>query len=130
MCRDPRRDVWAECREFGQMAGDRAIAILSLLFAAVASTIAIGLFAPPAAAQFFQSAEDWMSQQFPDAADVVPVVFNVLRGLFVLYVGIALVKVINAMRDDEDWKSLARTPLIILIAVTLGDVLVVLIIGQ
>lgn len=71
-----------------------------------------------------------MTGVFPDASTVIPLIFNVLRGLFLLYLGIALVKVINAAREDEDWKQLARTPLIILIAVTMGDVLAGLIIGN
>jgi hypothetical protein len=35
--------------------------------------------------------------------DAIPLVFNVLRGLFLLYVGISLVRVINGARQDEDW---------------------------
>ncbi|MGL5194590.1 MAG: hypothetical protein ACRC8Y_13470 [Chroococcales cyanobacterium] len=82
-----------------------------------------------AMAQFFQGGEDWMSGQFPEAGGVIPLVFNVLRGIFLIYVGIALVKVINAVRQDEDWQTLARQPLIILICITLGDVLTNLIVG-
>lgn len=55
--------------------------------------------------------------------------FNVLRGLFLLYVGISLVRVINSARNDEDWQTIARTPLIIIIAVTAGDILTTLITG-
>ncbi|MCT7968392.1 hypothetical protein NG799_18960 [Laspinema sp. D1] len=89
----------------------------------------LDIFSGPGMAQFFQGGEDWMSQQFPEAGEVVPLVFNVLRGIFLIYLGIALVRVINAVRQDEDWQTLARQPLIILIAVTLGDVLTNLIIG-
>lgn len=85
--------------------------------------------AAPASAQFFQGAEDWMTGVFPDAAEVVPLIFNVLRGLFLLYLGISLVQVVQAARQDEDWKSLSRTPMIILIAVTVADILTGLIIG-
>ena len=55
--------------------------------------------------------------------------FNVLRSLFILYLGISLVKVVKAARQDEDWQNLARTPLIILIAITMGDLLSQFIIG-
>jgi len=55
--------------------------------------------------------------------------FNVLRLVFVLYLGIALVKVVSAARDGDDWQTLARTPGIILITVTMGDVLGALITG-
>jgi len=64
-----------------------------------------------------------------NAGDAIPLVFNVLRGLFLLYVAISLVKVINAARQDEDWATIARTPLIIIIAVTAGDILTTLITG-
>jgi hypothetical protein len=88
------------------------------------------VFAYPAHAQFFGGAEDWMQTNFgANAGDAIPLVFNVLRGLFLLYVAISLVKVINAARQDEDWATIARTPLIIIIAVTAGDILTTLITG-
>ena len=83
----------------------------------------------PAQAQFFQNAETWMSGQFAGADEAIVLSFNVLRGLFILYLGISLVKVIQAARNDEDWQNLARTPMIILIAVTVGDILTNLIVG-
>ena len=62
------------------------------------------LLAYPAQAQFFGGAETWMTTNFGTAAgDAIPLVFNVLRGLFLLYVGISLVRVINSARNDEDW---------------------------
>ncbi|MEA5447134.1 hypothetical protein VB780_01035 [Leptolyngbya sp. CCNP1308] len=64
----------------------------------------ITLLAYPAQAQFFGDAETWMTTNFGTAAgDAIPLVFNVLRGLFLLYVGISLVRVINSARNDEDW---------------------------
>ena len=64
----------------------------------------ITLLAYPAQAQFFGGAETWMTTNFGTAAgDAIPLVFNVLRGLFLLYVGISLVRVINSARNDEDW---------------------------
>ncbi|EDX74071.1 hypothetical protein MC7420_4056 [Coleofasciculus chthonoplastes PCC 7420] len=101
----------------------------SVLLLTVGGLFILQCMATPANAQFFQSAEDWLGSQFPDAGDVIPLVFNVLRGLFLLYVGIALVRIINAARQDEDWQGLARTPLIIVIAVTVADVVSVLITG-
>ncbi|MBP5974191.1 hypothetical protein HW132_15945 [Brasilonema sp. CT11] len=70
-----------------------------------------------------------MTSQFSGTGEAITLVFNVLRGLFLLYLGISLVKVIQAARQDEDWQNLARTPMIILIAMTMGDVLANLIIG-
>jgi type IV secretory pathway TrbD component len=83
----------------------------------------------PAQAQFFQNAETWMTGQFTGADEAITLSFNVLRGLFILYLGISLVRVVQAARQDEDWQNLARTPMIILIAVTMGDILANLIIG-
>lgn len=82
-----------------------------------------------AQAQFFQNAETWMTGQFTGAQEAITLSFNVLRGLFILYLGISLVRVVQAARQDEDWQNLARTPMIILIAVTMGDILANLIIG-
>ncbi|MDF5730189.1 MAG: hypothetical protein PUP92_19770 [Rhizonema sp. PD38] len=103
-------------------------------FATVSFTLVGALFlldalATPASAQFFQGAQTWMTGQFTAAGQAIPLVFNVLRGLFLLYLGISLVKVIQAARQDEDWQNLARTPMIILIAMTMGDVLANLIVG-
>ena len=89
----------------------------------------IDALSTPVQAQFFQNAETWMSGQFTGAEEAIVLSFNVLRGLFILYLGISLVKVIQAARNDEDWQNLARTPMIILIAVTVGDILTNLIIG-
>ncbi|ESA34126.1 hypothetical protein N836_18520 [Leptolyngbya sp. Heron Island J] len=92
--------------------------------------ISMTLMAHPAQAQFFGDAESWMQTNFgADTGDAIPLVFNVLRGLFLLYVGISLVRVINSARQDEDWQTIARTPLIIIIAVTAGDILTTLITG-
>ncbi|GAB4202677.1 MAG: hypothetical protein Fur006_56400 [Coleofasciculaceae cyanobacterium] len=101
----------------------------SLLLLATGTLFFLQSLAEPASAQFFQSAEQWMTGQFPNAGEVIPLVFNVLRGLFILYLGISLVRVVQAARQDEDWQNLARTPLIIMIAVTMGDVLAGMIVG-
>ena len=113
----PRREAQWFKRKTGRLLG------LGLLWL-------VTLLAYPAQAQFFGGAETWMTTNFGTAAgDAIPLVFNVLRGLFLLYVGISLVRVINSARNDEDWQTIARTPLIIIIAVTAGDVLTSLITG-
>jgi hypothetical protein len=89
----------------------------------------LDVLASPVQAQFFQNAETWMTSQFTGADTAITLSFNVLRGLFILYLGISLVRVVQAARQDEDWQNLARTPMIILIAVTMGDILANLIIG-
>ncbi|RUS94170.1 hypothetical protein DSM106972_094290 [Dulcicalothrix desertica PCC 7102] len=96
----------------------------------IGTALFLDAFATPAHAQFFQNAETWMTGQFTGADEAITLSFNVLRGLFILYLGISLVRVVQAARQDEDWQNLARTPMIILIAVTMGDILANLIIGS
>jgi hypothetical protein len=83
----------------------------------------------PANAQFMMNAENWMSSNFSQAGAVIPLVFNVLRAIFVIYIGYSLFQVINAGRQDEDWKSMAKTPLMVVVAVTVADVLTTMIVG-
>ena len=85
--------------------------------------------ANPVFAQFFQAAEDFFTTTFPDAGTVVPVIFGVLRAIFLIYIGVALVRVVQAGRNDDDWQQMARQPVIIVMAVVLGDVLATLVIG-
>ena len=88
----------------------------------------------PAHAQFFQTTETWLSSKFnigggTGGGNAVSIVFNVLRAIFVIYLGISLVRVIQAARNDDDWQQLARIPLILVVTVTLGDILAKLITG-
>ena len=83
----------------------------------------------PIFAQFFQGAEDFFNTTFPDAGDVTPVVFGVIRALFLIYIAVALVRVVQAARNDDDWQQMARQPVIIVMAVVLGDVLTTLVVG-
>lgn len=80
-------------------------------------------------AQFFNGAESWLKGALKGSDEIISLTFNVLRGLFLIYLGIALVQVIQKSRDGEDWQTLARTPMIILVTVTLGDVLAGMITG-
>ena len=84
----------------------------------------------PAQAQFFNKTQTWLGGAIPgvDAA-LVALIFNVLRALFVIYLGIGLVKVIQSARNDDDWQQLARTPLILVVTVTMGDLLAAVITG-
>lgn len=98
--------------------------------------VSLSVTPDPAHAQFFKSTETWMGNVFKPTGNasaantnVIALIFNVLRGLFVIYLGIALVRVIQSARNDDDWQQLARTPLIIVVAVTIGDVLANIITG-
>jgi hypothetical protein len=91
----------------------------------------------PAQAQFFKAAETWITANFGKAGaggaaigtEAVALVFNVLRALFLIYLGISLVRVVNSVRQDEDWQTIARTPLLILVTVFVADVMTTLIVG-
>lgn len=107
-----------------------------LVFSLIGAVFLLDYTSAPANAQFFVQTEGWLRSSFPATAgggagstDIYALVFNTLRAIFVLYLAVSLVRVIAAARNDEDWQTLARTPLIILITVTLGDILASLITG-
>ncbi len=108
--------------------------LYAVLFAILTVVCVLDFAAAPAHAQFFNNAQTWMTNTFgnagnPQTTAVVELFFNVLRGLFLLYVGISLVRVVQSARNDEDWQSLARTPLIIVLAVFVGDLVTGLIVA-
>jgi hypothetical protein len=108
--------------------------LYAILFAILTVVFVLDFASAPANAQFFQNAQVWMQTAFGGANNaqtqqVIDLFFNVLRGLFLLYVGVALVQIIQAARNDEDWKNLARTPLIIVLAVFVGDLVTGLLVG-
>jgi hypothetical protein len=88
----------------------------------------------PAQAQFFQNAQQWITNTGfagaanGDTANTVTSIFNILRILFLLYIAVSVVNVIQAVRRDEDWASAARTPLVVLTGVFAADFLTTLII--
>ncbi|WP_414550898.1 hypothetical protein [Anabaena sp. CCY 0017] len=94
-------------------------------------------FATPVYAQFFGRAEDFfrntLTQGTGDSNNSQPAVsliFNVLRAIYLLYIAVSLIGVINAVRKDEDWQSIARVPLLVVVAVTVADVLTGFVIGD
>jgi hypothetical protein len=107
---------------FGSFIGLCSVGVLTIVLTTIHPEVAN--------AQFFKNAETWMKGKFTGADKAIEIVFNVLRGLFLIYLGISLVKTIQSARQDQDWQDLARTPLIIVIAVVLGDVLSTFIVGS
>jgi hypothetical protein len=109
----------------------------------LAPVIILSLFwldylATPAQAQFFKRAEDFFKNNLTSGTTTnasgtqtaVSLIFNVLRGIYLLYIAVSLIGVINAVRKDEDWQSIARTPLLVVLAVTIADVLTGFVIGN
>ena len=106
----------------------------TIVIISIFSLFWLDYFSLPAAAQFFGKAENFFKNTLTQgsqggAGDAVSLVFNVLRALYLLYIAVALIGVINAVRQDEDWQVVARTPLLVVIAVTIADVLTSFVIG-
>jgi len=55
---------------------------------------------------------------------MIALIINVIRALFILYLLFGLVQVINAQRQGEEWKDLAKTPFLVMMAGTIGDLLI------
>ena len=89
----------------------------------------LNLFATPAQAQFFQKAETFFNSTFTSSGAAVPIVFNTLRALYIVYLAVAFIGVFNSVRQDEDWVAAARTPILVVITVTLADILTGLVTG-
>ena len=119
---------------FEQIQRKYGVNLYAVLFTILTVVCVLDFASAPADAQFFNNAQTWMNNTFGNAGNgqtqaVVELFFNVLRGLFLLYVGISLVRIVQAARNDEDWQTLARTPLIIVLSVFVGDLVTGLITG-
>ncbi|MDX2099016.1 MAG: hypothetical protein SFW36_14665, partial [Leptolyngbyaceae cyanobacterium bins.59] len=62
----------------------------------------------PSQALFFSAAEQYVQQIFAvngvtGIDTFIPLIFGTLRVIFCIYIGIALIRVINAFRNDEEW---------------------------
>ncbi|HYW21033.1 MAG TPA: hypothetical protein VE956_17370 [Nodularia sp. (in: cyanobacteria)] len=94
-------------------------------------------FSTPVYAQFFGRAEDFFRNTLTEGTEnnnnsqpAISLIFNVLRAIYLLYIAVSLIGVINAVRKDEDWQSIARVPLLVVVAVTVADVLTGFVIGD
>lgn len=83
----------------------------------------------PAHAAFYSAAEAFFTSSFPQAGVAIPLIFNALRGIFLIYVAIALIAVMNAFRQGEEWLTVAKSPAAVIVVVALGDVLSTIIIA-
>jgi hypothetical protein len=86
--------------------------------------------AGPSHAFFFESAEKFLVSKLVFAkggaakiGTFVSLIFNVLRALLIIYVGVAMVRIVTALRDDDDWRAIARTPMIVVLVVMMSDAL-------
>ena len=116
----------------------KSIALWQILAVAIVITgFGWGYLAEPAQAQFFKRAEDFFQytltqdlERSGNTQAAVSLVFNVLRAIYLLYIAVSLIGVVNAVRKDEDWQTVVRTPLLVVVAVTVADVLTGFIVGD
>lgn len=116
----------------------RSLIILQILASIIIlSLFWLDYFAAPAQAQFFRRAENFFTNNLTQGSSnnnstqaAISLVFNVLRALYLLYIAVALISVINAVRKDEDWQNVVRTPILVVVAVTIADVLTGFVIGD
>jgi hypothetical protein len=117
------------------------VMITGMLFGLVFGVILGLAFVEPSHAQFFNNAQTFIQNTFKGsglnsstggnaAGSIIGLVMNTLRLLFVMYVLFGIVQVFNAVRQGEEWKDLAKTPFFVVLAGTLGDVLVGAIVGS
>ncbi len=82
--------------------------------------------AGPAHAQFLQNAEVFFAAGAntfglgPQVALLISLIFWIIRGAFVIGVAIALLPAIQAAREGEEWRSLAKTPMLVVGIVLAG----------
>lgn len=82
-----------------------------------------------AQAAFYSAAEQFMTSSFPQASTAVPLIFNALRAIFLIYVAISLISVLNAARQGDDLLTIARSPAVVVAVVGIGDVLTTIIVS-
>ncbi|MGG6297767.1 hypothetical protein ACQ4M4_25525 [Leptolyngbya sp. AN02str] len=101
-----------------------------LVFGILAGGFITLAWVEPAHAQFFGNAETFFTDMLAGSAmgaggtAIVGIVMNTIRALFIIYLIFGLVSVINAARQGEEWKDLAKTPFMVLVCGVVGDVLV------
>ncbi|WP_245602633.1 hypothetical protein [Gloeothece verrucosa] len=61
----------------------------------------------------FQNAEEFFNTTFTSSGAAIPLVFNTLRALYIVYLAVAFIGVFNSVRQDEDWVAAARTPILV-----------------
>jgi hypothetical protein len=108
-----------------------AVLLTGIIFGLLAGLTLCFSFVDPSHAQFFFKAETFLTTTLggstglgSTSANVIKLVMNTLRVMFVMYMLFGVVQVFQAVRQGEEWKDLARTPFFVMLAGTLGDVLV------
>lgn len=120
---------WLSQTGLPTLAGILGTAILALdLFTLPANAQATGGGATGSSAGFFfTNLQTKVTNVFAGSAQastVNPLVlftFGILQILFIMLVAWQIAKVVGAARDEEDWKQVAKTPIIVVLAIVGGD---------
>ena len=79
---------------------------------------------------WLESIETWMTGAFPDSSDLAALIFNVLRGFYVIYLIISGIQVFIALRRQEGLWEAAQLPLISLLIIGVIDIVAGFIVGD
>lgn len=107
----------------------RFLKILNLTIIAASVISCVVILAPAAQGQFYRTAEAFAVSCFSAASVAIPLLFNILRLLFVIYLGVSLIQTINAVREGQSLIGIATPPMIVIAVLTIGDILSTLIVG-
>jgi hypothetical protein len=116
-----------QSREFFQRYKLNVVMLTGIMLGLLSGVVLALSFVEPSHAQFFQNAQNFVKTNFGNSGNVTTVidlVMNTLRMLFVMYVLFGIVQVFQAVRQGEEWKDLAKTPFFVVLAGTMGDILV------
>lgn len=112
-------------------------ALLSMAVGMLSVLTIVFVGSDAAHAQFFFAAEQYLKNNLKigdannqDLQNMITFVFVILRLSFLIYVGVAVVNIIQKGREQEDWISLARTPAIVAGSVAIGDAMSTMIVGK
>lgn len=118
------------CRKCGWSSSS----ILGLVFGLTIATAFFISSAAPAHALFYKAAEEFMKTKVftgvQGADTMIGLTVNVLRAIFVIYIGIAVVSVVQKMQQGDDWQTAARIPLVVLLCAAIGDRMSEMIVGS
>jgi Trk-type K+ transport system membrane component len=122
-----------QSREFFRRYKLNVVMLTGIMLGLLSGVVLALSFVEPSHAQFFQNAQNFVKTNFENSGNVgkvIDLVMNTLRMLFVMYVLFGIVQVFQAVRQGEEWKDLAKTPFFVVLAGTMGDILVGAITGS
>jgi len=108
----------------------------SVSLAALLALVPLGdglVHAAPAHAVFFENARLWLNGIFLSTGNAaaalgVDMTVNVLRAVLLVWIALGIVRTIQAARNDEDWQTTARVPILATISIVVGDIVTSLVI--